>query len=84
MSRFTNAATTRSFLQVAATEEAAPPLRVVQIEGLVSILCFPNFNCSAVIQFLYLWANFEGSFVKLQFAFLHLFSPIIWILKWQH
>ena len=25
----------RSFLQVAATEEVAPPLRVVQIEGLV-------------------------------------------------
>lgn len=31
------AAATRSFLQVAVTEEATPPLRVVQIEGLV---CF--------------------------------------------
>ena len=29
----------RSFLQVAATEEVASPLRVVQIEGLVSYIC---------------------------------------------
>ena len=29
------AAMARSFLQVASTEEVAPPLRVVQIEGLV-------------------------------------------------
>jgi translation initiation factor 3 subunit H len=29
------AAMARSFLQVAATEEVAPPLRAVQIEGLV-------------------------------------------------
>lgn len=28
----------RSFLQVAATEEVASPLRVVQIEGLVTLL----------------------------------------------
>nr|GFA97003.1 eukaryotic translation initiation factor 3 subunit H-like [Tanacetum cinerariifolium] len=35
----TAAAATRSFLQVAATEEAvAPPLRVVQIEGLLNAL----------------------------------------------
>ncbi|KAL9297411.1 hypothetical protein ACSQ67_023307 [Phaseolus vulgaris] len=34
--------TTRSFLQVAATEEAAPPLRVVQIEGLDSCYMFTS------------------------------------------
>ena len=39
----------RSFLQVAATEEVASPLRVVQIEGLVSYICifvsFTLFGC---------------------------------------
>ena len=33
----------RSFLQVAATEEAVTPLRVVQIEGLVIV--FQYLNC---------------------------------------
>ena len=39
----------RSFLQVAATEEVASPLRVVHIEGLVSYICifvsFTLFGC---------------------------------------
>lgn len=46
------AAMAKSFLQVAATEEAAPPLRVIQMEGLVFFLffCFSiqlslHFNC---------------------------------------
>ncbi|CAL9019792.1 unnamed protein product [Prunus brigantina] len=38
-------AVARSFLQVAATEEVASPLRVVQIEGISMILVFSLFCC---------------------------------------
>lgn len=38
----------RSFLQAVSTEEVAPPLRVVQIEGLVLVFSLTTDCCSLV------------------------------------
>lgn len=55
--------TARSFLQVAATEEVASPLRVVQIEGLVMEFTI-NFYNSLIYLFVYLFLIFNyGAYV---------------------